>query len=145
MQYVPARRAHASRAPSSSTSRDSSWSFATGAVETIDCEQYPQSSGQMPLFAFTSMFSLTLPPKCARPVGDRPEPRTRDDEDRQLQVAREVADRPTLADGNEQSARALDERRVVPGCDRPHVRDRLLPVDGPVFQLGGGERSKRRG
>src|SRR5207253_9905682 len=66
MQYVPALRAHASRAPSTSTSRDSIWYFATGAVETIDCEQYPQSSGQIPLFAFTSMFSFTLRPKCAR-------------------------------------------------------------------------------
>jgi hypothetical protein len=39
MQYVPALRAQASRAPATSVSRESSWYFGTGAVETIDCEQ----------------------------------------------------------------------------------------------------------
>jgi hypothetical protein len=39
MQYVPARRAHASCAPATIVSSSSSEYFGTGACETIDCEQ----------------------------------------------------------------------------------------------------------
>ena len=67
MQNRFARDCLAARASSSSRAWLTIGYFSIAAVETRDCEQYPQSSGHSPLFAFISTCKCTFTPqKCRR-------------------------------------------------------------------------------
>jgi hypothetical protein len=76
-------------------------------------------------------------------VVDRPEPGPGDDEQRKAQLRREIADRPGLADRNEQAAGPLDEDELVARRDVAHVLDDRVELDRHALEPCSHERGKR--